>query len=189
MKIKKALSLSFALALVVVDAGLARAAASPALDCLQASAQSGGLAGCLGEPARDAAAPAVAVGPASVSTPASLTVSALRPAPNKAYRRVPTPTGYRDDEDGTVATGFFKGMDSGFKVVFAAVVAPAVAGIEASGGPYKGNAGTWVFTGLGFLLSIPASLIGALVGAPIGAVAGIVAEKAAPGSTKHWYSF
>ena len=49
MKIKKALSLSFALALSSSTQALPRGG-QPRLDCLQASAQSGGLAGCLGEP-------------------------------------------------------------------------------------------------------------------------------------------
>lgn len=161
------------------------ARAGTALECLKASAHSGGLAGCLGE----AGATASPVAGEETGRPSSLTVVTLEPVAEKDYRRVPTPTGYRDDEDGTLSTGFFKGLDSGFKTVFSAITSPAVAGIQAFGAPYRENIGTAVFFGLGVFLSVPASLIGAVLGAPIGAVAGMIAEKTSPGSTKDWYSF
>lgn len=164
---------------------VAPARAGSALECLKASAQNAGLAGCLGE--AEATAPSVAG--AETGRPTSLTVVTLKPVTEKSYRRVPTPTGYRDDEDGTLSTGFFKGLDSGFKTVFAAITSPAVAGIQACGAPYRENLGTIAFFGLGVFLSIPASLLGAVLGAPVGAVAGMIAEKTSPGSTKDWYSF
>lgn len=164
----------------VPGAGPARAGS--ALECLQAAAQSGG---CLDEAGGSSAA--VAAEPST--RPAPFTVAVLKPETEKGYRRVPTPAGYRDDEDGTLTTGFYKGLDSGFKAVFAAVTIPAVAGMETFGLPYKENAGTVFFMGLGILLSLPAALIGALVGAPVGAAAGMIAEKASPGATKDWFTF
>ena len=58
--------------------GHVRAATSSALDCLEASSQDGGLAGCLGESGKDAGA-AVAAGTAASRTrmAASLGVVAL----------------------------------------------------------------------------------------------------------------
>lgn len=157
------------------------ARAGSAFECLEASARDGG---CLGETAIEA--PAVVAG---TSSPAPfLTVPARKPVEAKGYRRVPTPTGWRDDEDGTATTGFFKGLDSGFKAGFAAISWPAVAGLEATGAPFQENAGTIAFYGLGVILSIPASIIGA-VAAPIGAVAGMIEEKVSPGSTKDWFTF
>lgn len=111
-----------------------------------------------------------------------------RERPNAA-RVVPTPLGWTPAEDGSLKAGFYKGLDSGFKTVFAGVTYVAVAGIEASGAPQRANAGTFVFTALGVLLSIPASVIGVVVGAPLGALAGMIAEKASPGSTSRWFTF
>lgn len=171
--------------LVVMVACAGPARAGSALDCLKTAAGDAGMQGCLGQ--AGVAAPAVAA--EGTERPPSLTVTTLGPVMEKGYRRVPTPTGYRDDEDGTLSTGFFKGLDSGFKTVFAAVTAPAVAGLEASGAPYRENPGTIAFFVLGTILAIPASIIGALVGAPIGAAAGMIAEKVSPGATKDWFSF
>lgn len=169
------------LVLAVLIAGAGRARANSALECLQASARS---EGCLEGGGREPA-PVVAQ-PVSRRTP-GLTVTALKP--EKGYRKVPTPAGWRDDEDGTLTTGFFKGLDSGFKTGFGAIVWPAVAGIEASGAPYRENIGTIAFFSLGVILSIPASIIGAVIGAPVGAVAGMIAEKVSPGATKDWFTF
>jgi hypothetical protein len=167
---------------VALTAG--RAQAGPALDCLEASARAGNLEACLNEEDRNGDIPGVAA-----SDPApkpSLAASApVKPAP----RRVPTPAGWTDGEDGTLETGFYKGLDSGYKTVFAGIVWPAVAGLEATGYPMHHSHAGDLFAGLGFLLSIPASIIGALVGAPVGAVAGMIAEKASPGSTKDWFTF
>jgi hypothetical protein len=167
---------------VVLTAG--RAQANPALDCLEASARAGNLEACLNEEDRNADIPGVA---ASAPAPrAALAVSApAKPAP----RRVPTPTGWTDREDGTVEAGFYKGMDSGFKTAFAGIVWPAVAGMEASGIPYRRNLVGNLFTALGVVLAIPATVIAAFVGAPVGAAAGAIAEKVSPGSTKDWYTF
>jgi len=166
----------------VLTAG--RAQANPALDCLEASARAGNLEACLNEEDRIGDIPGVA---ASAPAPGpALEVSApAKPAP----RRVPTPTGWTDSEDGTLEAGFYKGLDSGFKTVFGGIVWPAVAGLEASGYPMRHSHAGDLFTGLGILLSIPASVIGAFVGAPVGAVAGMIAEKASPGSTKDWFTF
>ena len=166
--------------LIVVIAGAGPAEANSALDCLQASARS---EGCLSEGGDKTAA--VGAQPSSRPAP-SLTVLVIKP--EKRYRRVPTPTGYRDDEDGTLTTGFFKGLDSGFKAGFAAITWPAVAGLEASGMPFQENIGTIGFFVLGVILSIPAAIVGA-VAAPIGAVAGMIAEKVSPGATKDWFTF
>lgn len=162
----------------------APAAANPALECLEISARSEGLRACLGE-SRGEAAPPVAVGVAPALAPALNAAAAAKPAP----RRVPTPTGWRDGENGTLEVGFFKGLDSGFKTAAAAILSPAVVGLEAAGAPYRDSAAGYFFTGLGLLLAIPASVVGALVGAPIGAAAGMIAEKVSPGSTKGWFTF
>lgn len=167
---------------VVLTAG--RAQATPALDCLEASARAGNLEACLNEEDRNGDIQGVAA-----SDPAprpALAVSApARPAP----RRVPTPTGWTDSEDGTVEAGFYKGMDSGFKTAFAGIVWPAVAGMEASGIPYRRNLAGNLFTALGVVLAIPATVLAVFVGAPVGAAAGAIAEKVSPGATKDWYTF
>lgn len=108
---------------------------------------------------------------------------------SNAARVVPTPLGWAPAEDGSLKAGFYKGLDSGFKTVFAGITYVAVAGIEASGAPQRANAGTYAFTALGVLLSIPASVIGVVAGAPLGALAGMIAEKASPGSTARWFTF
>lgn len=168
------------LILIVVITGAGRAEAGSAFDCLQASARSEGcLAEGRPEPTLVAARPAPRPAP-------SLTVTTMKPG--KGYRRVPTPTDWRDDEDGTLTTGFFKGLDSGFKAGFAAVEWLPVSGMEAFGTPYRENAGTIGFMALGVILSIPAAIVGAVV-APFGAVAGMIAEKVSPGATKDWFTF
>lgn len=156
-----------------------RAEANSALDCLKASADGGA---CLAE--GSASAPAAVAGRSSTQ---GSTVSVVEPV-KKSVRKVPTPTGWRDDEDGTLTTGFYKGLDSGFKAGFAAIEFLPVAGMEAFGTPYRENAGTIGFMALGVLLSIPAAVIGA-VAAPFGAVAGMIAEKVSPGATKDWFTF
>lgn len=171
--------------LTVLIAGAAPSRAGTALDCLEASAQAGSLEACLRDGGRAEDVPAVAAASAPAPSPA-LAVSAPE---KRAVRRVPTPTGWTDSEDGTLEAGFYKGLDSGFKTVFGALEWPAVAGMEASGAPYRENAGTYAFMGLGILVSIPAAIVGALVGAPIGAAAGMIAEKVSPGSTKDWFTF
>lgn len=164
----------------------ALAATNSALDCLQASAQSGGLSACLNESAVGAPG-AVAAGKTAPS--ASLSASLPPVEANASARWVPTPTGYANAEDGTLKAGFFKGLDSGFKTTFMGFVGLPILGIEASGAPYKTNVGTLAFTILGVILSIPGSIVGALVGAPLGAVAGMIAEKVSPGSTRDWFTF
>lgn len=162
-----------------------RARAGTALDCLEASKETGGLGACLNEAGRREDAPSVAAPFKTQRAPALGTPSA-----GMAVRRpVPTPTGWTEGEDGTLSTGFYKGLDSGFKVVFSAITAPAVYGMQAAGTPYKDNLGTRLFTGLGVLLAIPAAVIGVALGAPLGAAAGAIAEKVSPGSTKDWYTF
>lgn len=162
----------------------ARAEAGTALDCLDDSARAGNLEACLNEADRNEDIPGVAAS-APAPRPALAVSTPVKPAP----RRVPTPTGWTDGEDGTIETGFYKGLDSGFKTAFAGIVWPAVAGIEASGAPYRENVGTTAFFILGTILAIPAAVVGAFVGAPIGAAAGMIAEKVSPGSTKDWYTF
>lgn len=162
----------------------ARAEAGTALDCLDASARAGNLEACLNEEDRNGDIPGVAA-----SAPAPRPALAVSTPVKTAPRRVPTPTGWTDSEDGTVEAGFYKGLDSGFKTAFAGIVWPAVAGMEASGIPYQRNLAGNLFTGLGVLLAIPATVVAAFVGAPIGAAAGMIAEKVSPGSTKDWYTF
>lgn len=164
--------------LLLVVAAIATAVparAGSALECLKASEV------CLGR--TPAGAPAVA-GRSSISGPAVRSTKSVK----KPVRHVPTPTGWRDDEDGTLTTGFYKGLDSGFKSGFAAVEWLPVAGMEAFGAPYRKNAGTIGFLALGVILSLPAAVIGA-VAAPFGAVAGMIAEKVSPGATKDWFTF
>jgi hypothetical protein len=169
--------------LTVMIACVGPAHAGSALDCLDASAQDGGMTSCLGE---DAAA-VTAVTAQSPTPP--VTVSVQKPVQTKGSRRVPTPMGWREDEDGTATTGFYKGLNSGFKSVFAVLTLPAVALREAFESPYGENLGTYVAAGLGFFLGIAGVIVGALVGAPVGAIAGVIAEKVSPGSTKSWFTF
>jgi len=161
----------------------ALAETNTALDCLQASAQSGGLAGCLGEPGRGVA-PAVSAGGT-----ASWKATAPSAGEKKRSTIVPTPTGYTSAEEGTLKAGFYNGLDSGFKSTFMAIEYLPILGIEASGAPYRTNAGTIAFTALGVLLAIPASIIAVVLGAPIGAAAGMIAEKVSPGATNDWFTF
>lgn len=164
----------------------AHAEINTSLDCLQASAKSGSLSACLNESAADAPEAV-----AAVNTVPSASLNAALPSveAKSSARWVPTPTGYANAEDGTLKTGFFKGLDSGFKTAFMGFVGLPILGIEASGGPYASNAGTVAFTILGVILSIPGSIVGALVGAPLGAAAGMIAEKVSPGSTDGWFTF
>ena len=156
-----------------------RAKANPALDCLDAAARAGSLEACLNEEDRNEDVPGIAAAKPA-PTP---TLAASAPA-KRETRRVPTPTGWTESEDGTVEAGFYKGLDSGFKTAFSGIVWPAVAGMQASGIPYRENAAGYFFTGLGVILAIPASIIGAVLGAPIGAAAGMIA--AAPASSSFW---
>ena len=165
----------------------ARAATNSAIDCLQASARSGSLAVCLNE-SGDGAAPEVAPIAADPRSP-SLSAAGPDAGGKPRSRVVPTPTGYANAEDGSLKAGFYKGLDSGFKTAFAAIIYPAVRGIELSGGPQETNAGTVAFTALGLLLSVPASIVAVVLGAPVGAAAGMIAEKISPGSTDGWFSF
>jgi hypothetical protein len=162
----------------------ARAEAGTALDCLEASAQAGNLEACLQEADRNEDVPGIAA-----ASPAPAPALAPAAAPKAAPRRVPTPTGWTDSEDGTLEAGFYKGLDSGFKTAFAGIVWPAVAGMEASGIPYRRNIAGDLFTALGVVLAIPATVVATFVGAPVGAAAGMIAEKASPGSTKDWFTF
>lgn len=171
------------IAFTVVNGDRARAEANTALDCLRASALSGGLSACLNEPGVRGASAVSAGGPASRTAPT------LTPGGKKRSTIVPTPTGYTTAEEGTLKAGFYNGLDSGFKTAFMAVEFLPVLGIEASGSPQQTNAGTIVFMALGVLLAIPASIIGVVLGAPIGAAAGMIAETASPGSTKDWFTF
>ena len=172
--------------LAVMLAASPAAATGSALECLRGSAQTGGLSACLNESTADAPG-AVAAG-ASTPRPANLAGSTLDGGTRKPIRMVPTPTGFAEVEDGTLKAGFYKGLDSGFKTVFSGFVGLPVLGIQACGGPNESNFGTTVFYALGILLSIPGAIVGA-VAAPLGAVAGMIAEKAAPGSTRGWFTF
>lgn len=175
---KNILLLTFVLTAVRVEA-------NPALDCLEASALSGSLEACLNESDRNEDVPGIA---AAAPAPAP-SLAAAAAAPTPAPRRVPTPTGWTDSEDGTLEAGFYKGLDSGFKTVFVGIVWPAVAGMEASGIPYRRNIAGNLFTGLGVILAIPATVVGVFIGAPTGAAAGMIAEKVSPGSTRDWFTF
>jgi hypothetical protein len=168
---------------VVLIAG--RAEAGTALDCLEASERSANLEACLNEADRNDDVPGIAAKDAPMRAPALSAPAVGKPAP----RQVPTPAGWTEGEDGTLKTGFYKGLDSGFKAAFAAIESPAVYGMQAAGTPYKDNLATTLFMGLGVVLSIPAAVIGAVLGAPIGAAAGMIAEKVSPGSTKTWFTF
>lgn len=166
-----------------------RAATNTALDCLQASAQSGALSVCLNESSKGGSAAISAVGMAPPGTTPALSVASLDAVETKRSTIVPTPTGYTSAQEGTLKAGFYNGLDSGFKTTFMGFVGLPILGIEASGAPYKTNVGTVAFTVLGVLLAIPGSIIGALVGAPLGAAAGMIAEKVSPGSTDGWFTF
>lgn len=160
----------FVLAVALAAAGVSVSrAAGTSLECLQASARAGSLGACL-----DERAPAPEAPPVAAAFPA---------------RTVPTPSGWKESKDGTLDAGFCKGLDSGYKVASAAVLSPAVAGLDAAGAPYRDNPAVWFFTGLGLLLAVPAAVVGALIGAPLGAAAGMIAEKAAPGSTRNWFTY
>lgn len=175
---------------VMFAAGVASGAAASTLNCLEASARSGSLSGCLNESGTGVSEPvAVEAGPSLYSAADSLGVGTSEAGRKSSPHRVPTPTGYTDAEEGTLKAGLFNGLDSGFKSVFAAIVSPAVIGIQACGAPYASNAGTIAFAALGVLLAIPASIVAVVLGAPFGAVAGMIAEKIAPGSTDDWFTF
>ncbi|MBI5245873.1 MAG: hypothetical protein HY923_01730 [Elusimicrobia bacterium] len=189
MSLKQIAVLTAFAACAAVNGDRAHAALNSALDCLKVSAQSDGLSACLNESAADTPEAASAV--ATTQRPAAsspLGVAALGDGAKKHTRMVPTPTGFTEVEDGTVKAGFYKGLDSGFKTVFAGFVGLSVLGIQACGGPYASNFGTNAFYALGILLSIPGAIVGA-VAAPLGAVAGMIAEKTSPGSTKGWFTF
>ena len=142
----------------------ARAATSSALGCLHASAQNGGLAACLNESCKDVPA---AVTAARTESKYSLSVVTLSPEEKRPSTNVPTPTGYTTAEEGTLKAGFYNGLDSGFKTVFAGIEYLPIRGMEAFGNPYESNAGTLAFGALGILLSIPAFIIGVVLGAPL----------------------
>lgn len=187
----KRIVLSSALiACAAFNGGNVHATMSSALECLKSSAQNGGLAACLNESGKgtNEAVPAGTT-PSRIETAPSLGVASLKAKANGHATIVPTPTGYTTAMDGSLKAGFFKGMDSGFKTVFAGIEYLPIRGMEAFGAPYETNAGTIAFGALGILLSIPASIIGVVLGAPLGAVAGIIAEKVSPGSTKDWFTF
>lgn len=167
----------------------ARAETGSALDCLQASALSGGLPACLHESAQGDTTTVPAAVMAEPVTSPPLRVAALADGEKKRSTIVPTPTGYTPAEEGSLKAGFYNGLDSGFKTAFMAIEYLPILGIEASGAPYQTNAGTIAFTALGVLLAIPASIIGVVLGAPLGAAAGMIAEKASPGSTNDWFTF
>lgn len=167
----------------------ARAATNTALDCLRASAQSGGLSGCLYESGKGDSEAVSASGTAPAGTAPSLGVASLDAGENKRSTIVPTPMGYTSAEEGTLKAGFYNGLDSGFKTAFMAIEYLPILGIEASGAPYQTNAGTIAFTALGVLLAIPAAITAGVLGAPIGAAAGMIAEKVSPGSTDGWFTF
>lgn len=189
MNMKKIAALTALIACASFNGDRAHATMNSTLGCLQASAQSGGLAGCLNESGKgtSAAVPAVSMAPAG--TAPSLTVASLGAGEKKRTTIVPTPTGYTSAEEGTLKAGFYNGLDSGFKSVFMAIEYLPILGIEASGAPHRSNVGTFAFTALGVLLAIPASIIGVVLGAPVGAAAGAIAEKVAPGSTNDWFTF
>lgn len=170
--------------------GRAHAATNSALGCLQASAQSGGIGGCLNESEKRDTSPLPAGGmPSRTGAAPALAAAFLETTERRRSTVVPTPTGYTPAEEGSLKAGFYNGLDSGFKTVFAGIEYLPVLGMQASGAPYKSNAGTAAFTALGVLLAIPAAIIAAVLGAPLGAAAGMIAEKAAPGSTDDWFTF
>jgi len=177
------------IAFTVGNGDRARAETGNALDCLRASAHSGGLPACLNESAQYDTPTVPASGMAQTVTAPSLSVAVLDAGEKKRSTIVPTPTGYTSAEEGSLKAGFYNGLDSGFKTAFMAIEYLPILGIEASGAPYQTNAGTIASTALGVLLAIPASIIGVVLGAPLGAAAGMIAEKASPGSTNDWFTF
>ena len=184
---KKIIALAVLIACSAVNG--AHAATDSVFDCLQASARNGGLSSCLNESSSNPseAVSVSAASPRPVNSP-SLGVAAMDDGAKRHTRMVPTPGGFTEVEDGTVKAGFYKGLDSGFKTVFAGFVGLSVLGIQACGGPNASNFGTGAFYALGILLSIPGAVVGA-VAAPFGAAAGMIAEKVSPGSTKDWFTF
>jgi hypothetical protein len=189
MYLKKIAVLTALTVCVAVNGAPAHASMS-ALDCLKSSAQSDGLAGCLNESGKGTSAAVPADNMASrTGTAPSLGAASLDTGEKKHPANVPTPLGWTTAMDGSLKAGFFNGLDSGFKTVFAGIEYLPIRGMMACGDPYESNAGTIAFGALGILLSIPASIIGAVVGAPLGAVAGMIAEKVSPGSTKDWFTF
>lgn len=168
----------------------AHATMNSALACLQASVLSGGLSGCLNESGKgtSAAVPAETTTSRTATAP-PLGNATLDSGERKNTTNVPTPLGWTTATDGSLKAGFFNGLDSGFKTVFAGFEYLPIRGMMAFGDPYESNAGTIAFGALGMLLSIPASIIGVVLGAPLGAVAGMIAEKASPGSTTDWFTF
>ena len=168
----------------------AHAATNSALTCLQASVLRGGLSGCLNE-SGESTSESVPVGTTAsrTGTAPSLSVASLDTDGKEHESIVPTPTGFTTAKDGSLKAGFYNGLDSGFKTVFAGFEYLPILGMEACGDPYQSNVGTIAFTVVGLILSIPASIVGAVVGAPLGAVAGMIAEKVSPGSTKDWFTF
>ena len=185
---KKIIPLAALIACAAVnDAG---AETNSALSCLHDSAQSDGLAACLNESGKGAPAAVTAETSALRTQIApSLGIAPLADDRKRRSTMVPTPTGYTSAEEGTLKAGFYNGLDSGFKSVFAGIEYLPVRGMEAFGNPYESNAGTIAFGALGILLAIPAGIIAAVLGAPIGAVAGMIAEKVTPGSTNDWFTF
>jgi len=167
---KKLIPLVVLIGCAVVSGDRASAATNSALGCLQASAQSGGLATCLGESEKGATTtvPAERLA-ARAGTASSLSIASLDAGEKKISTIVPTPIGWTSAEEGTLKAGFYNGLDIGFKTAFMAIEYLPILGIEASGAPYRSNAGTIAFTALGVLLAIPASIIGVVLGAPLGA--------------------
>lgn len=175
------------IAFTIGNGDRALAETSSALDCLRASAHSGGLPACLNESGQGDTVAAAHMARTGSAPP--LSVAALADGEKKRSTIVPTPTGYTAAEEGSLKAGFYNGLDSGFKTAFMAIEYLPILGIEASGAPYQTNAGTIAFTALGVLLAIPAAIIGVVLGAPLGAAAGMIAEKASSGSTNDWFTF
>lgn len=173
-----------AAALITTAVG-ARAGMNSALDCLRASAQGAGLAGCMNESANDApeVSGANAEPPAAAPTLSAASANAVK---TRRSQTIPTPLGYTTAEEGSLKAGFYNGLDTGFDAVFVGIVYPAVLGLEAAGAPRENNAGTAAFFALGVLLAIPAVILACALGAPLGAAAGMIAEKISPGSTEDW---
>lgn len=169
---------AFAALIAALSFTAASRAAADSLACLNAAAAAGTIAACQNEGLRFEPRPAVA---------------AASPAADAGKRWVSTPWGFTTVENGSLKAGALGGMDSGFSVAFAAVEYVPVAILERGNGMMENRQGTageyidYLAMGLGFLLSIPAFVIGALVGGPIGAVAGMIAEKVSPGSTGGWF--
>jgi hypothetical protein len=187
---KKIIVSAVLIACASFNGGRAHATLSSAIDCLQASAQSGGLSGCLNESGKGTSEAVPAGTPISrTGTAPSLSNASLDAGEKKHPANVPTPLGWTTAMDGSLKAGFYNGLDSGFKTVFAGIEYLPIRGMEAFGNPYESNAGTLAFGALGILLSIPAAIVGVVLGAPLGAAAGMIAEKVSPGSTKDWFTF